>query len=301
MLIHYSGLPICLFCNAEAPVYDDELLTRLLNRIDKYNDPKAMIMLGLAYQNGEIGLPKNLKKAEALYKRSYDRGHPEAAYFLANMYHKLIPDKVLEKHYAEEGARRGNTGCMSIVADITLQSGNYKEGIRLFQKGYFDVESGNFDEAARLWMNAARLGDKTAMENVMAWYRDELISNDDLTTTLRAHKAVIAKGKNEAREYAMRHIDFITKREDQTTKYRRLRQKTIQLSAHDSSSNGNDEKKNLNRDPDIGLGVVPITTIIRTDGPTATTTNLLGDDGASPCLMKKEDSHSSMSSLGPLL
>ena len=55
---------LCPFCNAEAPVDDEEELTHLLKRIDKYKDPVAMNILGAFYMEGKNGLPKNLIKAE---------------------------------------------------------------------------------------------------------------------------------------------------------------------------------------------------------------------------------------------
>ena len=152
-----------------------------------------MNVLGYSYRKGEVGLPKNLKKTEAIYKRSYDLGHPVAALNLFSLHHKHIPDEVLKKQYVEEGARRGNALCMCVLAQILRQSGNCKE-------------------AARQYMMAACSGNKIAMKNVKACYRHKLISEDDQAKTIFAHKAIIAKGKNEAREYVMRHMDFIRKR-----------------------------------------------------------------------------------------
>ena len=60
-------------------------------------------------------------------------------------------------------------------------------------------------------MMAARFGDETAMHYLMVCYRNKYGTKDDLATTRRAHKAAIDTGKNEAREYAMRQSDFITK------------------------------------------------------------------------------------------
>ena len=57
-------------------------------------------------------------------------------------------------------------------------------------------------------MTAARLGEDEAMKRVMACYRYNLLSKEDLATTRRAHKAANDAGKNEPREYAKRHKTF---------------------------------------------------------------------------------------------
>ena len=110
---------LCPFCNAEAPVDDEEELTHLLKRIDKYKDPVAMNTLGAFYMEGKNGLPKNLIKAEELWKRSYDLGGSIAAYTLACLHSTILfddgpapfPDEVLMMKYSEEGVRRGHYSC----------------------------------------------------------------------------------------------------------------------------------------------------------------------------------------------
>ena len=183
---------LCPFCRARPSNNDEERLKRLHTRI-KHEDPEAMNMLGGYYEGGKKGLPKNLKKAKELYKRSYDLGNPTAAFNLSLLHDEHIPDEVPTKHYTEEGARRGHVGCMCRLADIAYDSGKY-------------------EEATRLYMTAARSGDETAMEAIMGYcYQNRDVSKDDIDTTLRAHKAVIDTGKNEAREYAMRHKAFLKK------------------------------------------------------------------------------------------
>ena len=194
MMILRSKLNIvCPFCNAKKSKDVPEFLKRMHTRIEKYNDPNAMNVLGYSYGKGDVGLRKNLKKAAALFKRSYDLGHPVAAFYLSLLHDKHIPDKVLKKHYAEEGVRRGHIGCMCILGTIAAQSGNRKE-------------------AAQQYMMAACSGNKIAMKNVKACYRHKLVSEHDLAKTIFAHEAIIAKGENEAREYVIRHLDFIRKR-----------------------------------------------------------------------------------------
>ena len=193
MLILCSEWPIvCPFCRKGVPENDTEFLKRLYRRIDEYNDPRAMNMLGFYYLKGESGLTRNLKKAEEFFKRSYALGDPVAAHHLSGLHREHFQNKVLSIQYAEEGARRGDCSCMTFLA-------------------YCAARSGNWEEATRQYMMAARSGNDIAMKKIMEFYQIKLLSKDDFATTLRAHKAANDKGKNEAREYAMRHKKFKAK------------------------------------------------------------------------------------------
>ena len=181
---------VCPFCRTEQPINDKESLKSLYKQIDTNKDSNAMNMVGSCYMKGERGLPKNVTKGEEFYQRSYALGNPEAAELLAKIYYKDTPDKVRMLKYLEEGERRGNINCMVVLARRASQSGNCNEAVRLF-------------------MMAARSGHDIAMQNLMKFCnRRELLSKDDLATTLRVHKAANDAVKSEAREYAMRYKAF---------------------------------------------------------------------------------------------
>ena len=147
MMIRCLDLPIlCPFCRAKEPRNSKEHLKRMWKRIDEYNDPEAINLLGGTYLRGHHGLSKNLKKAEELLQRSYDLGDPNAAYILASIYHEHIHDEARMVQYLEEGGRRGDVDC------------NYRLGVRA-------AESGNHEEAKQHLMAAACAGDDRAMEN----------------------------------------------------------------------------------------------------------------------------------------
>ena len=182
----------CPFCRVDEPKTEKQHLKRLRKRMNKYNDPKAINLLGDTYLTGNHGLTKNLKKAEELYQRSYDLGDPIAAYDLAELYTKYFPDQqACIMKYLEEGVKRGNTHCNNFL------------GVRAAQ-------SGNHEEAKRQFMTAARIGDEKAMSNLMINYQvpGSMVSKDDLATTLRANKACIDKRMSEPREYAIRCKDL---------------------------------------------------------------------------------------------
>ena len=203
-LIRYSEEPmLCPFCRAEDPGDDEEeRLKRLHTRINKYNDSKAMNLMGAWSMKGEQGLPQNLKKAEEYFKRSFDLGDIDVPHFLHHLYHVYIPDEVLRIKYLEEGTRRGNALCMHDLANHTLQSGNDLANRTL--------HPGNVEEAKRLYIMAARLGADIAMNSLTNLHRPLMVSKEDLATTRRAHKAVNDEVNNETIGYAMRYTEYLS-------------------------------------------------------------------------------------------
>ena len=187
-IISSEQIMLCPFCRAKEPTNDKEYFKRLWERIDEYEDPGAMRMLGVHYMKGEYGLSKNRKKAMELYQQAYDLGDLPAAYNLS----LHVPDPARRMKYLEAEVKRGNASCMNHLGALVARSGNH-------------------EEANRHFMAAARSGDNTAMNNLMVKYRTPgiVLSKDDLTTTLRAYKAVNDRGKSEPREYAIRYETFL--------------------------------------------------------------------------------------------
>ena len=191
MILSKQSFP-CPFCRTEQPTNVKELLERLNKRIREYKDLDAMNYVGCSYMDEKHGLPKDLKKAEEVFKQAYDLGDPTAASNLVILYSKHIPDEARMIQYDKEGVRRGHAGCMVRLADHLMAN-----------------TSDSLEEATQLFMMAARSGNDSAMDAVMNFcYPNEFISKDDLVTTLRAHKAATDKVKSESREYAERYTKF---------------------------------------------------------------------------------------------
>ena len=218
-LMCYSEEPmLCPFCRAEDPDNDEELFNRLYKRINKFNDPKAMNLLGRWFMEGEEGLPQNLKKAEEFYKRSFDLGDIDAPHFLHHLYHKYNPDEVLMMmKYLEEGTRRGCGFCMADLAIRVLQSGNLQSSNMNSEVSIAtnSISSSNMEEATRLLIMAARSGHDGAMTNLMRASRHKVLSlpKEDLASTLRAHKAANDEVNIEPIGYAMRYVEYLEKHE----------------------------------------------------------------------------------------
>ena len=76
---------LCPFCRASCPVSDREIIERLTKRADA-NDADAMNTLGYYYCLGDIGLPRDDRKANKLFLRAGQLGHSKAYGNLANSY-----------------------------------------------------------------------------------------------------------------------------------------------------------------------------------------------------------------------
>lgn len=195
---------LCAFCNAEEAGNNKERLKRLWERIDEYNDPAALCVLGGLYKDGKYGVSKNPTKAEELFQSSYDLGDADAAYQLATMYSASVPnpEPARKIKYLVEGVRRGSVACLNSLGARANASGNHAEAIRQFT-------------------TAARSGHDSALQNLMAYIRTPggvsctgmsmAAFKDELATTLRAHKAANDERTSVPRDYSKRYTDWVAK------------------------------------------------------------------------------------------
>jgi len=190
-LIKERGMYVCPYCRAPPPD-DEESLRRVNNRIEIRNDRDysiALNQLGSYYKNGECGLSQNLKKAEELYKKAYDLDDSNAAWNLYFLYDKHYPDqKEKAREYLLRGEMLGNFKCILFLAGHACASDDK-------------------EETARLWMKAVCLGGED-VTILLDLYQMNLLSKDDLATTLRANQAVKDEVTTKRRDFAKRFQQF---------------------------------------------------------------------------------------------
>ena len=66
----------------------EELVQRLSERMGKFNDPKAMVLLGLFYTEGLHSLPVDQSEGFELFQRASNLGYAEGTYNLGFLYRK---------------------------------------------------------------------------------------------------------------------------------------------------------------------------------------------------------------------
>lgn len=101
----------CGVCSMPPENSLEEHLERLNTRIDKYNDPSAYNYLGVYYDNGNLGLPKDVAKAHALWEKGGELGSKEALGNLAGAYDEGDGVRYSTKkarYYYELAAMKGN-------------------------------------------------------------------------------------------------------------------------------------------------------------------------------------------------
>lgn len=188
---HGNNIYVCPYCRTPPPDDEQEFLQRLYDRIEIRNDRDytiAVSTLGYYHEHGHHGLPQNLTKAEELYKKAYDLDDPGAAWNLSCLYRDHYSDqKEKEMEYLLRGEMLGHYKCIQFLSKCAH-------------------DSGNLEEFTRLWMKVVCLGADTSI--LLDCYRVNLLSKDDLATTLRANQAVKNEVETKRRDFANRYEHF---------------------------------------------------------------------------------------------
>jgi len=177
----------CPFCNTAAPQSYEEVNRRLVERIEKYNDPAAMFQLGGFYADGSGSLPVDRVKANELYQRASDLGHAGAHYNLAGAYFDgeegVQVDRKKAIHHCQIAAMMGDM-------------------LARFRLGAYEEKKGNHDRALRHFMIAARCGHDESLEMVKKAYMEGDVTKEDFEKILREHKASQDETKSNQRDRA---------------------------------------------------------------------------------------------------
>lgn len=133
---------------------------------------EAFSFLAGCYEDGS-GLPQDYQKALELFLKAGELGCATAYYNLGNSYYNgtgVEVDKRKAKHYFELAAMNGHNKARHNL-------------------GCLEGQAGNHDRATKLFVMAARAGDKTSLEMVMKGYKCGFVTKDEYADTLRAfHK-----------------------------------------------------------------------------------------------------------------
>eukprot|EP00956_Cyclotella_meneghiniana_P016709 scaffold26581_cov26-Cyclotella_meneghiniana.AAC.2 len=176
----------CPFCNTAAALSDEEVIKRLLERIEKYNDPEAMNSLACSYMNGLDGLPVDRSKAFELFQRACRLESAAGHCHLGTRYLKgggTEIDKKKAVYHLQIAAMMGNV--------------NARHNL-----GCAEEENGNFQRAMRHFMIAAKCGFENSLDAVKDGFRQGDVTKEDLEKTLRDYQASCDETKSEQRDRA---------------------------------------------------------------------------------------------------
>ena len=179
----------CAFCRTPAPESDEELIIRLMKRIE-VNDAQAIYNLGCGYDQGTYGCPKNHDKALELWHRAGELGYMKAYNNIGNSYYngrRVEKDEKKAIYYWELAAMGGHV------------TARYNLGVE-------EYRAGNMDRALKHWTIAAEGGHKKSLISVKQLYALGHATKDDYGTALRAHQSYLDEirsvQRDEAAEYS---------------------------------------------------------------------------------------------------
>eukprot|EP00956_Cyclotella_meneghiniana_P037357 scaffold137227_cov26-Cyclotella_meneghiniana.AAC.3 len=176
----------CPFCNTPASRSHEEVIKKVSERIESYNDPAAMVMLAGFYSNGQRGLPVDQSKDVELLQRASELGSALAHYNLGTMYYNgdgMEIDKKKSIHHWQIAAIMGNVAARNNLGCAELEDGNYQRAMKHF-------------------MIAARCGWNKSLDNLMRCFRDGLVTKEDLEKTLQDYQASCDETRSEQRDRA---------------------------------------------------------------------------------------------------
>ena len=153
------------------------------------NNAYAFHQLGGCYATGEMGMPRDITKANELWHRAGEIGCSYAYYNLGISYENgdgVEMDKKKAKHYYELAAMNG-----SLDARYNL--------------GCMEVYAGNPDRAKKHFILAARAGENKSLD----WVRESLmrgvVTKDEYANSLRAFQRAHDETKSDQRDKARAH------------------------------------------------------------------------------------------------
>ncbi|EJK48309.1 hypothetical protein THAOC_32907, partial [Thalassiosira oceanica] len=178
------GMRNCPFCRAPRPK-KSQTLAMIRKRFDK-GDPEAIYFLGIKYDFGEYGLEKDMARAVELYERAAVLGVKEAHFNLGVLY--AIGDNV-EKDTAK-ALRHFEEAAMS--GDVDAR----------YKVGCMEYEAGNYDFALQHWMIAAKLGHEDSLNEVKSFFMAGDATRADYAAALRGYQSAIEEMSSPDRDEA---------------------------------------------------------------------------------------------------
>lgn len=176
----------CPFCNTAESCSHEEVIKKVSERMEKYNDPEAMELLARYHRDGGYGLSVDQSKAFELFKRASELGSASGHFELAILYDDGVgvkQDKKNAVHHYQIAAMMGHVGARHNL-------------------GCTEAENGNIQRSLKHFMIAAKCGFKDSMDNVKQGFGDGLVKKEDFEKTLRDYQAVYEETKSEQRDRA---------------------------------------------------------------------------------------------------
>ena len=178
--------PTCPFCRSIINVDDDEVIEQIKKRIDA-GDKEAIYQLGRGYEKGHCGLPRDEKKALALYEKAGELGVVSA---YTNIGYFYLRGQVVERdaQKAEE--------CFGRAAIGGNIDGRWNLGLME------EFEYNNMHRASKHYRISAMCGDSASLEKIRDFYRYGYATKDEYAEALVSYQSYLALTRSEQRDKA---------------------------------------------------------------------------------------------------
>eukprot|EP00956_Cyclotella_meneghiniana_P028159 scaffold64941_cov77-Cyclotella_meneghiniana.AAC.12 len=176
----------CPFCNAPDAQTQKEYNDRLLERIEKYNDPEAMYQLGNYYNEGMHGFALDFQRANELHQRASNLGCAVAHTALGNARaHGRGVEKDMKKavRHFQDAAIMGSVGAR-------------------FNLGILEACDGNLEIAVKHFIISAKSGCDKSLQKIKEGFMIGVTTKEDFEKALRAHKNSQDEMRSDQRDLA---------------------------------------------------------------------------------------------------
>ncbi|KAL7553326.1 hypothetical protein ACHAWF_016621 [Thalassiosira exigua] len=178
-----EGHTECPFCRS--PVTRDDVLEKLKARAD-VGDAIAIYQFGFFHEEGECGLPRDLKTAFELWLRAGKLGDVDGYHNVAQSYlygEGVERDMRKARYYWELAAKGGNVDSRHNL-------------------GVDEEIAGNYERAIRHWLISAGAGHDGSLVAIRDSYAQKLVTKDVFEKALRAHQKATDEMKSDQRDKA---------------------------------------------------------------------------------------------------
>ena len=180
MAAQRRGIHDCLYCRTPYPDNDADTLEMVQARVEK-KDPAAIEHLGGKYFVGRNGLQKDVQRAIELWTEAAELGSIEALNSLGVVYRD------------GEGVRQDKAKGIQLFEKAAMQG----HVVSRHNLGCYEVESGNYDRAVRLFLISAKLGYENSVENIKEMFKVGVATKEQYAQALRGYQDAVEEMKSE--------------------------------------------------------------------------------------------------------
>ncbi|EJK51519.1 hypothetical protein THAOC_29304 [Thalassiosira oceanica] len=176
----------CPFCRSPFPGNDADTLAMVMTRVGK-KDPDAIDYLAHKYFHGELGLQKDMQKANELWAEAAELGFIAAVSSLGSA------------HYRGDGVQQDMAEGAEFYKKAAMQ-GHVESRHNL---GCYEWHRGNYGRALRHFLISAKMGYVGSLETIKSAFKVGLATKEQYAEALKGYQDALEEMKSQDRDEAM--------------------------------------------------------------------------------------------------